>query len=92
MWDSTRATLALQQAAGLDLHSLSVNPNLNVPVAPNFALTVMSGSPALNAGHPSLSSKIGKGGVKRDVNPDIGAFESGATTVVPSSPTRIGLQ
>jgi hypothetical protein len=92
MWDNNRPTLSQQQAAGLDTHSLSINPSLNVPVAPAYALTVTSGSPVLNAGHPLLSSKFGKGGVKRDVNPDIGAFETGSTIVVPSSPTRIGLQ
>ena len=92
MWDATRATLALQQAAGLDMKSLNVNPDLVTPVGPNFTLTANSGSPLLNAGHPTLSSKFGKGGVKRDTSPDIGAFETGATTVVPNSPTRIGLQ
>lgn len=92
VWDTTRTTLATQQAAGLDLHSLAANPNLNTPTAPAFALTVIANSPVLNAGHPTLSSKFGKGGVKRDASPDIGAYESGATTVVPSSPTRIGIQ
>jgi len=92
MWDASRTTLASQQAAGLDLHSLNANPSLNTPAAPDYALTVTAGSPVLNAGHPTMSSKFGKGGVKRDTSPDIGASESGATTVVPSSPTRIGLQ
>ena len=92
MWDAVRPTLALQQAAGLDTRSLSVNPSLNTPVAPYFALTVSSGSAAINAGHPAQSSKFGVGGVKRDTQPDIGAFEAGAMSIVPNTPTRIGLK
>jgi len=92
IWDSNRTTLAAQQAAGLDKYSLAVNPSLNVPMAPLFALTVTSGSPALNRGHPTVSSKFGKGGVKRDTSPDIGAYEGGASTVVPSSPTGLSLK
>jgi parallel beta-helix repeat protein len=92
MWDTVRPTLALQQAAGLDLKSLTVNPSLNIPAAPHFALTVSSGSAAVNAGHPTVSSRFGAGGVKRDTSPDIGAFEAGAMSIVPSAPTRIGLQ
>lgn len=91
LWDGTR-TLAAQQAAGLDLRSLNANPGLAPPLAPQFALTPGAGSPALSAGHPTLSSKFGKGGVRRDNRPDIGASQPDATVVVPSSPTGLTIQ
>ena len=91
-WDSTRTTLAAQQASGLDRHSLSVDPSLPTPVAPLFMVAPTSGSAALGAGHPTLSSKLAKGGVRRESSPDIGSAQFGATVVVPSSPTDLTVQ
>ena len=90
-WDSTRLTLAGQQATGFDLHSLNVDPLLRPPQAPQFFLIPSPGSAALRAGHPTMSSRFGQGGVRRDAAPDIGAFQLGATVVVPSSPTGLAV-
>ena len=92
-WDSARTTLSAQQAVKLDLHSMTVDPSLIPPTAPAFALTVPAGSAVVKAGHPTLSSKKAFGGVERGTAvPSIGAYEVGANSVVPSSPTSIGMQ
>ena len=91
-WDSTRTTLASQRAAGLDLSSLNTDPSLSLPVAPLFLLMPSASSVTLRAGHPTLSSRFGQGGFKRDAIPDIGAFQLGATVVVPNSPTGMVVQ
>jgi parallel beta-helix repeat protein len=88
-WDTSRGTLATQRAAGLDLHSQAADPNLTTPSGPTFAVSLGVGSPAIKAGHPSSSSKFSHGGLRRDTTSDIGAFQSGATIVVPSSPTSM---
>ena len=76
-----------------------VGPNGNIEGDPAFVAAgdedfhLQSQSPALHAGTPKLAPTVDIEGSPRDAaQPDIGAFESGATTVVPSSPTRIGLQ
>lgn len=91
-WDTTRTTLAAQQAAGFDLHSKAVNPVITAPVAPLYSMVMGSGSPAINAGHPTQSSKFANRGVLRNTTSDIGAFQQSATVVVPNSPTGMGIQ
>ena len=91
-WDAARGSLASQRAAGFDAHSLTTNPGISAPVAPAYSLAVGSGSPAVQAGHPSLSSKFAIGGLQRAGTPDIGAFQVGASVVVPSAPTSLGIQ
>jgi hypothetical protein len=88
-WDATRGSLANQRAAGLDAHSQTGNPMLTTPVAPAFAIAMALNSPAVRTGHPSSSSKFSHGGLRRDATPDIGAFQNGATVVVPSTPTSM---
>lgn len=84
-WDLSRSTLAVQQAAGFDTHSLTGDPLITTPASPDYSLAISTGSPAKNAGHPSKSSRLSYGGVLRDATPDIGAFEFGATGAVPAS-------
>ena len=91
-WDTTRATLATQRAAGLDAHSQTANPILTTPVAPHFSIAMGADSPAIKAGHPSSSSKLSLGGLRRDASSDIGALQHGATVVVPSTPTGMAVQ
>ena len=91
-WDSTRGTLAAQRTAGMDTHSQSGNPLLNAPVPPLYTLTMGANSPALRAGHPSSSAKLSFDGLRRDSTSDIGAFQQGATVVVPSNPTGMSIR
>ena len=92
VWDATRTSLGSQQAAGFDLHSLATSPMLNVPVAPAFALVAGANSPAIKSGHPTSSSKVSLGGLRRDTASDIGAQQQGAVVVVPSTPTSMSVQ
>lgn len=92
MWDTTRATLTTQRAAGLDAHSQTANPVISTPVAPLFSIAMGTNSPAINAGHPSSSSKLSLGGLRRDAISDIGALQRNATVVVPGTPTGMAVQ
>lgn len=92
VWDSTRTTMAAQQAAGFDLHSKAVDPVITAPVAPLYSMVMGSSSPAINAGHPTQSSKFANRGLLRNTTPDIGAFQQSATVVVPNSPTGMGIR
>lgn len=89
VWDTTRTTIAAQRAAGLDAHSQTANPMLATPIAPSFTLTVRSNSPTINGGHPTSSSKLSLGGLRRDSTSDIGAHQTGAVVVVPGTPTSM---
>jgi len=91
-WDATRGALSAQQTAGLDAHSQTANPLLSVPVAPLFTMSMPGTSPAVKMGHPTLSSKLANGGLRRDGASDIGAFQQGASVVVPNSPTGLSVQ
>jgi hypothetical protein len=91
-WEAARGTLAAQQSAGLDSHSRMANPNVVAPQAPLFGFAVAVDSVAIKAGHPSLSSEFGIGGVKRNLTSDIGAHQQGATVIVPSSPTGMSVR
>ncbi len=89
-WSDQAATLSAAQAAGFDQSSLSADPGLSLlrraaSAAPYDALP--SASPALNAGHRSLSSPRDAVGVLRDALPDIGALERTARPAAPSDVT-----
>ncbi len=74
-WDNVRTTLTAQQAAGLDTHSKSSNPNLVPPTSPTYRLQLSASSPAIDAGNTlrsTLSDILSK---VRDSLPDIGAYE-----------------
>lgn len=78
-WSSTHATLAAAQAAGFDTNGSSANPLITVPTSGNgWSMALQAGSPAINAGHATLSSTTDKLGMARSI-PDIGAYEYGAT-------------
>ena len=49
--------------------------------------TLSTASPAINAGHRTLSSPRDKAGVQRDMQPDIGAVERAARPAAPASLT-----
>ena len=91
-WDTTRGSLAMQQSAGLDRNSTTVNPLLATPVAPSFVGVMAGNSIALRKGHPMLSSKLSLGGLRRDAVSDIGAQQYGATVIVPSTATGMSIQ
>ena len=75
-WSNTYATLGAAQAAGFDVSGSSSDPRL--AAAPtsgnNWSRALQSGSPAINAGHPTLSASIDRLSVARST-PDIGAHE-----------------
>lgn len=91
-WDKMRASLAVQRAAGFDVHSLALDPLVTPPLAPQYVGAVSSISPVIRKGHPTLSSKLGLGGLLRDLVSDIGAQQAGATVVVPSTVTGMSIQ
>lgn len=77
-------------AAAFDTNSLTTSPSLSAPTAPNYSITIPTGSVAKNAGHPTKSSPTTRRGLKRDQGvPDIGSFEFGATTVMPAPVSRV---
>ena len=86
IWDQARSTLAANQAASFDTHSLMSDPLISTPASNGYSLAIPTGSPAKNAGHPTKSSRTAFGGVLRDANPDIGAYEFGASGAVPLPP------
>jgi hypothetical protein len=75
-WSSGFPTLAAAQAAGLDVGGLDADPMLAAaPSAANgWLATLGASSPAIDAGHASLSSTSDRTCAARDVA-DIGAFE-----------------
>lgn len=79
-WDWARSNLAANQAVGFDAHSLNVDPSITAPGSSNrWSLAIPTGSAAKNAGHPSRSSRLSFGNIRRKDIPDIGAFEFGAS-------------
>lgn len=91
---STRT--ALTSAMGFDTKSLSSNPLLATTPVIGSALSMALGatSPAVNAGHPTLSAPRDINNVVRS-QPDIGAYEWGtatADTTPPGTPTSVSVQ
>lgn len=80
-WEySTFSTLAEWQAAtSLDQASSVADPLFVHASAPDYDLSIAEGSPAIDAGHATLSSKTDFDGHPRDAKPDIGAFEYGSS-------------
>jgi hypothetical protein len=65
-------SLSAWQISGWDMNSLEEDPMFTSPLD---YLTLSSGSPAINAGHSTLSATTDFLGYPRDSNPDIGAYE-----------------
>jgi hypothetical protein len=97
LWDSQYGNLASTQAQGFDLNSISTLPvyAATPAVGNNWSLAPDTTSPLKNTGHPTRSSRLAIGNKLRsqaDATPDIGAHEFGATTALPSAPTRVSVQ
>jgi hypothetical protein len=75
-WSTTYATLAAAQAAGLDTDGVDGEPAFEaLPSADNdWSALLSASSPAIDAGHPLLSSSLDHRCGAR-TTPDIGAFE-----------------
>lgn len=89
-WSDQAKTLGDAQAAGFDQSSLSLDPGLSTLKQAASAVvrsTLSTASPAINAGHRTLSSPRDKAGVQRDTQPDIGAVERAARPAAPASLT-----
>jgi len=79
-WEVNTGSLASwRTSSGLDMHSIQADPQYNSPGAPNYDLSITSGSPAINAGSTTLSSPTDFTGKSRGANPDLGAFEFGSS-------------
>jgi Right handed beta helix region len=76
-WEVTAgASSNWKSATSLDSHSLVADPLFTSLLrGPNYSLVLQSGSPAVNGGHPTLSSTSDILRTKRDTKPDIGAYE-----------------
>jgi hypothetical protein len=75
-WEAGSGDLnAWRTASGFDMNSIVANPLFVSPGPTLHGLNLSSGSPAINAGHASLSSSQDMFGVSRDASPDIGAYE-----------------
>jgi len=93
-WSDQAPTLGAAQAAGFDQSSLAVDPGLSTTLGQaGVAMTALDAlppaSPAINAGHRTLSSPLDAAGVQRDTLPDIGAIER---TARPSAPSNLVVQ
>lgn len=91
------STLTAARAAGFDTAGLSSDPKLAVVPSSsnNWSMALTSGSPAINAGHSSLSSTLDKLLSATRSAPDIGAFEyrvGGTDVTPPASPTSVMVQ
>ncbi len=88
-YSQAHATMELARASGFDINGKSANPHIQVPSEANgYSITLSSPlSAARNAGHPSLSSRLGHRGAKNpDALPVIGANPYNSTVVSPSPP------
>lgn len=88
-YSQAHATMELARISGFDVNGKSSNPLIQVPNKANgFSLNLLSPvSPARNAGHPKLSSRLGYQGAKNpDASPFIGAYPFNSTVVAPSPP------
>ena len=90
-WMDGYATLAAAQAVGFDANSLNTDPTLvYAPPATgnNWSMAVQAGSPAINAGHPTKSSRRAIYSAVPVGARDIGAHDYGASNITPATPTR----
>ena len=94
VWSPTYSTLAAAQAAGFDTHGKSTDPVLvATPASGNaYSMSIQTTSPAKDAGHPSLSSRLAYKGQRPVGTRDIGAYDFSATLGVPSSPSWVNVQ
>lgn len=89
VYSQAYATLASAQAAGFDTNGLKADPVLvaTPAVGNGYSMAIQTTSPAKNTGSTTYYGRLGFGGVLRDATPDIGAYEFGASTVAPTSPS-----
>jgi uncharacterized membrane protein YgcG len=81
-WEKTAGSLtAWRSASGLDTNSIQADPLFISPGTPNLNLAIPIGSPAVDHGSLSYSAPMDILGFKRDLNPDIGPYEEGATEI-----------
>lgn len=79
---------AWQQASGLGDGSQNADPGFAAPSAPSYDLSAASDSASMvDTGHPTLSATSAFGGLARDQQPDVGAFEYGSTQPAPDAGT-----
>jgi hypothetical protein len=96
-YSTSYSTLAAAKSAGFDKNGLSSDPLLSaVPTSSNnWSMRLTAGSPAINAGHSTLSSTVDRLlSLTRSVA-DIGAYEytaAGADVTPPASPTSVIVQ
>ena len=88
-WDNIHSTLAASQSAGVSASSFDSDPNLVAnPSADPWSMAVQAGSIAINAGHPSKSSRRAIFGAVPVGARDIGSHDYGASTITPAMPTQ----
>lgn len=74
-WSNQFPTLAAAQTAGIDAHSMTSDPGfVTLPGATPWSCALSASSPAIDAGHPQLSSPVAFGYASRSAA-DIGACE-----------------
>lgn len=90
-WSDLYSTLSASQAAGIDAGSLNADPLFTATPTSgnNYDVSVQAGSPAVDAGHSTKSSRTTYGrylaaGVRRD----IGGEERSKTTLAPVGPSN----
>ena len=91
-WSDQAQRLSDAQAAGFDQSSLAVDPGLSTLTQAAGAArgsVLATASPAIDAGHRTLSSPRDRAGVQRDAQPDIGAVERAGR---PSAPPSLTVQ
>ena len=89
LYSQDHATIGAAQANGFDTNGKNANPSIQMPTELNGYSMALSSpmSPARNAGHPELSSRLGNRGSKNpDALPFIGAHPYNSTVISPSSP------
>ncbi len=95
-YSTTYSALTNAKAAGFDSAGLSVNPKLAAaPTRANgWSMALASDSPAINAGHATLSSPVDKLLSMTRSAPDIGAFEfsAGVDRTPPAAPSSVIVQ
>jgi hypothetical protein len=94
-YSKSYATLSAAKSAGFDTAGLNSNPKITIPTSSNgWSMALVSGSPAINAGHATLSSTVEKLLSLTRNDPDIGAYEysSSADRTPPAAPQSLVVQ
>jgi hypothetical protein len=91
VFSNLHTTMTLAKAAGWCTGCLETDPLfVATPTSGNgYSLAVQSSSPTVNAGHTTLKARIAFGNMLPIAARDIGAYDFGATVVLPQSPGRL---